>query len=130
MFKKLMDKKKTPPIPVRLSTELYPHVLAYAAFFEIGKSEAIRRLVKEGLMKSVYIELLKQWNEKRLRSPSPIYCEKCNSDYMPKFYYIDGNILNDALSNRVLLCENCRMKLNTAIFNPEEKFASWFFFSK
>lgn len=126
---------KSKPIPVRLPEILRNLLIDYAAFLGISRSEAIREVIKFGLMKKSYIGLLKRWKEK-IRGRNPMVhmekCDKCGSQEKLKIHHIDRNLLNFDTENLAILCEDCVRKLNKSIlsFNPTEKFAAWFFYEE
>lgn len=124
---------KTKVIPVRMSVTLYNYISDFAAFYNLKKSEGLRILIKEGLLKKSYIGLIKQWQEKiKYRDPlisNVKNCEKCGRiKENLKFYHIDGNIRNLNPENLIILCDGCLTNLQRFIqkYNPIEKFAAWF----
>lgn len=121
-------------IPVRLCDNLYQLIKEYALFMDITISEALREVIREGLLKKSYIGLIKRWeNEAKKRDPfiEMKFCEKCNANNIHlKLYHIDGNVRNLMAENLVILCESCITKLQLYIrkYDPKRKFAAWFFY--
>jgi len=127
-----LAKKKV--IPVRLSENLYTLIGDYASFLDISKSEALREIIKEGLLRKSYVGLTIRWQKqasKRDPMIEMIECEKCSNNQNLKLYHIDGNIRNLNPENLVILCEKCIADLHKFMrdYNPKEKFAAWFFYS-
>lgn len=125
---------KTNPIPVRLSDNVRNMISDYAAFFDVSMSQALREIIKEGLMRKTHLGLLKKWQEK-VRHRNPMLsmggkCDKCRLGEDLKIRHIDGNIRNFDTENLAVLCEDCVRKLNRSLqkYNPKEKFAAWFFY--
>jgi 5-methylcytosine-specific restriction endonuclease McrA len=121
-------------IPVRLSDNLYNLIKDYASFLGVSNSEALRDLIREGLLKKSYLGLIKRWQEKAKKRDPFIEmrkCEKCGNKEQLKLYHIDGNVRNMTPENLVILCEACINKLQKSMreYNPKEKFAAWFFYS-
>jgi endo-1,4-beta-D-glucanase Y len=121
-------------IPVRLSDNLYNLVKDYASFLGVSDSEALRELIREGLLRKSYIGLMARWEEKaKKRNPleEMTECEKCSSKLNLKLYHIDGNVRNMSPENIVILCEPCLVKLQKYMceYSPKKKFAAWFFFN-
>jgi len=128
------DVAKTKVIPVRLAEDLANMIADYAAFFDMNRSEALREIIKEGLLRKAYVGLLKRWQIKnRSRNPilNAVKCDKCDAIEGLKIYHIDRNIRNTDPDNLVILCEGCIVRLEKFIkkYNPKEKFAAWFFFT-
>lgn len=125
---------KTKVIPLRLAEDLVNIITDYAAFFGLNRSEALREIIKEGLLRKAYIGMLKRWQYKnRARNPilNAVKCDKCNGIDDLKIYHIDRNIRNTDPDNLVILCDRCIIRLENFIkkYNPKEKFAAWFFFT-
>lgn len=125
---------KTNPIPVRLPENLHRLVKEYASFLGISNSEALREVIREGLLRKSYIGLIKRWQEKaKNRDPftNMVRCEKCGSkEEKLSLYHIDGNVRNLTPENLVILCSGCIACLQKSMrnYNPKEKFAAWFFY--
>jgi len=128
-----MGKNKV--IPVRMSATLYNHISDFAAFYNLKKSEALRIVIKEGLLRKSYIGLIKRWQEK-IKHRDPLItnvtnCEKCGrKESNLKLYHINGNIRNLNPENLVVLCNGCLANFQRFVqrYNPSEKFAAWFFY--
>lgn len=127
--------RKTNPIPVRLNEDLNNLVKTYASFGDISISEALRKLIKEGLYRKAHAGLLKRLQDdfsKRNPLVNMNGCDKCGSHEDVKIYHIDGNIRNFIPENLALLCTKCIIKLNEFMqkYNPKEKFVTWFYLSE
>ena len=121
----------TKPIPVRLSKNLHNLVDDYAEFCGINRSEALRELIREGLLQKAHVGLLKALQEKFAKRNPMIQmngCDKCGSHIDTKIYHVDGNIRNFASENLAILCNGCLTKLLKFMqtYSPKEKFAIWF----
>jgi hypothetical protein len=123
---------KSNPIPVRLDKEFRNMLKDYAAFMNVTDSEAIRELLKSGLIQKTYIGMLKRWQMNKTKTPNIEICEnpKCNNIENLVTYHIDGNIRNFKSENLAILCSNCIKKLNISIqdYNATERFARWMFY--
>lgn len=126
-----MGRKKV--IPVRMSDSLYKLVKEYALFMDLKYSEALRELIKEGLVKKSYMGLLRRWKKLCGEKNAVVMkvCEKCKDNKGVQIYHIDGNVINWNAENLVVLCESCLNKLRKAMqeYNAKEEFISWFFLS-
>jgi len=123
------------PIPVRLSRNLRNLVKDYAEFLGISRSEALRQLIREGLVQKAHIGLLKRLQE-QFAKRNPMMkmngCDKCGSHKKTKVYHIDGNIRNFASENLAILCEDCIKILIEFMqtYSPKDKFITWFYLSE
>lgn len=124
---------RTKPIPVRLDLKLYNFIRDYALLVDISNSEALREILKAGIIKKGHIGTLKRWEEKiKYRNPMLTLdtCDKCANHDNLMIYHIDGNVRNLKPENLAILCQNCVKKLNCFIrkYDPKDKFAAWFFY--
>jgi len=120
-------------IPVRMGDSLYRLVKEYASFMELKDSEALRELIREGLVKKSYMGLLNKWKKLCSEKEAIVIkiCEKCKSHEKIQIYHIDGNVINWNTENLVVLCKSCLNKLRKSMqeYNAKEEFISWFFLS-
>lgn len=126
---------KTKVIPVRMDAKMHELVSEYAILFGMNKSEALREIIKEGLITKSHVGLLKNWQRKAIQRNPKLEVTNCEKDGCERtndliFYHIDGNIMNWRKDNIAVLCKPCVIRLQDFIqkYNPKEKFAAWFFY--
>jgi len=128
--------EKTELISLRLSKTLNDRLMEYSLFVDVTKSEIIREFIKEGLIKHAHIGMLKRWQISRkyvndfMEHRRKWVCEKCGYNKDVKIYHIDRDVTNTSPDNIVFLCKFCVNKLDRFMrkYDPQEKFAAWFFF--
>jgi len=129
-----MRKERERIVATRISNDLYNLIGDYASLLGVSNSEVLRELIREGLLKKSYLELIKRW-QKKIEDRDPMLemriCEKCGKESNElKLYHIDGNVRNLNPENLAILCEDCLNNLHKFIqkYNPKEEFAAWFFY--
>lgn len=124
---------------VRIPKILQKRIHEFCLFTRQNRSYVIRKFIKSGLVKYAHIELLNRWREDRFvkvnkqlsrMNSDEWMCERCYAEEDVGLYYIDGNVNNYRPDNVVFLCKFCLKQLRKSLcsYDPEEKFAAWFFF--